>query len=61
MRDDVKDLLENNMLISDLKDDLCEILDIRERIVYLRDLKDCLDVLIEEEFEIHFKTFEEEE
>ena len=51
MREDVKDLLENNMLISDLKDDLCEILDIRERIVYLRDLKDCLDVLIEEEFD----------
>lgn len=51
MREDVKDLLENNMLISDLRDDLCEILDIRERIVYLRDLKDCLDVLIEEEFD----------
>ena len=56
MRKEIKELLEENMLVKDLKDDLCEILEPYERIEYLRDLKDALTVLIDEEFENHFKS-----
>ena len=46
---EIKELLENNMIVEELKNDLCEIIDIEERIKYLEDLKVVIDVLIKEE------------
>ena len=56
MRKEIKELLEESALIDDLRSELCEIVEPYERIEYLRDLKDTLMVLIEEEFENHFKS-----
>jgi hypothetical protein len=56
MREEIKELLEENPLVDELREDLCHILEPYERIEYLRDLKEVLNVLIEEEFENHFKS-----
>lgn len=56
MRKEVKELLFENALVDDLRSELCDIVEPYERIEYLRDLKDALTVLIDEEFENHFKS-----
>jgi hypothetical protein len=61
MRKEVKELLENNMLIEELKNDLCEIVDIKERIGYLNDLIGCLYVIVEEEYNNYFEVRKEDE
>jgi len=61
MRKEVKELLENNMLIEDLRNDLSEIVDIKERIGYLNDLIGCLYVLVEEEYKDYFEVRKEDE
>ena len=52
MREEIKELLEQSALLDDLRDDLCYMDgDLEERIEYLKDLKECIDVLIKEEYE----------
>ena len=57
MRDEIKELIENNMLIHELKEDLCHIESMEERIEYLQDLKEVMDELIKEEIKIWGEMF----
>lgn len=61
MRKEIKELLEENALIDDLRSELCDLVKPYERIEYLRDLKDALTVLIDEEFENHFESIGKKE
>lgn len=57
MRKEIKELLEENPLVDTLKEDLCHIESIEERIEYLQDLKEVMDVLIKEELEMWGEMF----
>ena len=57
MRDEIKELIENNMLVHELKEDLCNIESMEERIEYLQDLKEVMDELIKEEIKIWGEMF----
>ena len=57
MREEVKELIENNMLVQELKEDLCHIEGIEERIEYLQDLKEVMDELIKEELKMWGEFF----
>ena len=57
MRKEIKELLDENPLVDTLKEDLCHIESIEERIEYLQDLKEVMDVLIKEELEMWGEMF----
>lgn len=57
MREEIKELLDENPLVDTLKEDLCHIESIEERIEYLQDLKEVMDELIKEELKMFGEMF----